>query len=204
MVKGKFIVIEGVDGAGKSTQIKKLQEFFGERVLVTREPGGSEFGEVIRDLALKHPLAKEASGKTQFCLMWASRADHLDKKIRPAINNGVLVISDRFDSSTFAYNISGQKEVGMEDLFWNIREIVLGDLKPDLYIFLDLDPKIGMERQNRDDIKKDHFDERDAEFKNRVRGGYLEFLDNKKIPSVVVDASGTIDEVFEKIIEQIK
>ena len=103
--KGTFIVIEGGDGAGKSTQIKKLAEHFGDKMILTREPGGTEYAEAIRELALKHPLAGNADGKTLFMLMWGSRAEHMNHLVVPALNEGKIVVSDRFDSSTFAYNI---------------------------------------------------------------------------------------------------
>ncbi|MES2088020.1 MAG: dTMP kinase [Patescibacteria group bacterium] len=207
--KGKFIVIDGGEGAGKSTLMGFLPEIFpstpssGQATfLATREPGGSPFAEEIRNLMLSRPESKNASPETQFGLVWAARHDHLQKKIIPALNEGVHVISDRFDSSTYAYQIFGQEAPQLEKLFWDIRNIYLRDAQPDLYIFLDIDPAIGLKRVAERRKETDHFDQRKLDFHQRIREGYLEFL--KKVPSVIIDSSGTIPEGKEKFFEAIK
>jgi len=112
MKKGTFIVIEGGEGCGKSTLLEYLREealkvlWREEKVAFTREPGGSPFAEEIRLLMLGS-LSKQANGLTQFGLAWASRADHIKNLIRPHLENGIHVISDRFDSSTYAYQVHG-------------------------------------------------------------------------------------------------
>lgn len=195
--KGKFIVIEGGDGAGKSTQMKKLQEAYGDHLVLTREPGGTPYAEAIREIALSHPLAKNAGGKTQFLLMWASRSEHMFNKIKPSLMEGKIVVSDRFDSSTYAYNIFAQEEESLKDFFWETREFILRKNVPDLYIYLDLDPEIGKSRMSGRDEEKNHFDDRNTEFHQKVRVGFFEFF--KNVPHVVIDASRTPGEIFEDI-----
>jgi dTMP kinase len=106
--KGKFIVLDSGEGAGKTLQLKRAEEFFGDKILVTREPGGSKYAEQIRELILHSIYASQADAKTLFALFWAARADHLDKTIRPALLAGKTVLTDRFDSSTYAYQIIAQ------------------------------------------------------------------------------------------------
>jgi dTMP kinase len=201
MKKGKFIVIEGGDGAGKSTQIKMLKDYFGDLVVTTREPGGTPYAEAIRDIALKHPLAGLAGGKTQFLLMWASRAEHMFNKIKPALNDGKLVISDRFDSSTFAYNIFAQDEESLLGFFWETREFILRKNVPDLYLYLDVSPGVSKSRMSGRD-EKNHFDERTQEFHEKVKVGFFKFFE--KVPHVIIDADRTPEEVFDSIKTEIQ
>lgn len=192
MKKGKFIVIDGGDGSGKSTVINHLKNILPESENVfTREPGGSEFAQKIRELMLSED-AKSASSKTHFGLVWAGRADHVEKTIKPAIISGKNVISDRFDSSTYAYQIFAQNGSDLKDLFFNIREKFLEDIKPDLYIYLDVDVEIGIERTNRrNSQKQNHFDRNKHDFRHKVRNGFLEFC--KNFPSVVINANNSVD-----------
>ena len=201
MKKGKFIVIEGGDGAGKSTQIKMLKDFFGEIIVTTREPGGTEYAEAIRDLALKHPLAGNADGKTLFMLMWGSRAEHMNHLIVPALNNGKFVVTDRFDSSTFAYNIFAQDQTDAVDYFWETRSFILGEHFPDLYIYLNVSPEVSKARMSGRD-EKNHFDERSQEFHEKVKIGFSKFFE--KVPHVIIDADRTPEEVFESIKTEIQ
>ncbi len=200
--KGTFVVIEGPDGSGKSTQMTMLADFFGDKLILTREPGGTEYAESIRELALKHPRAGEADGKTLFMLMWASRAEHMNHLIIPSLKEGKIVVSDRFDSSTFAYNIYAQGEKEMIDYFNQTRTAILGSDTPDLYIYLDVTPEVGRSRMSGRGDEENHFDVRSDDFKETVRKGYLEFFRN--VPHVVIDASRTKDEIFEDILTAIK
>jgi dTMP kinase len=201
-LKGKLIVIEGGDGAGKSTQIENLKKLFGERFLLTREPGGTEYAEQIRTLALDNPLAKHADGKTLFMLMWGSRAEHVNHLIVPALEEGKIIVSDRFDSSTFAYNICAQEQEHLKEYFWQTREAILGSHIPDLYIYLDLAPEIGTARLLGRDDNKNHFDERPMDFKYKVREGFLEFLQH--VPHAIIDATQTREKIFEDILNVLK
>ena len=129
-----FIVLEGGEGAGKSSQMESLKKDFGDNFVFTREPVGSLYAEEIRNLILKSPNASQADAKTLFALFWAARADHLKNTILPALDAGKHVICDRFDSSTFAYQIYGQEAHELEDFFWKMRDFYLQDIKPDVYI----------------------------------------------------------------------
>jgi len=196
-MSGKFIVLDSGEGAGKTAQLDFVKETFGDRVVVTREPGGSKYAEQLRDIILHSEQAKHADAKTMFALFWAARASHLDKTIRPALAEGKTVITDRFDSSTFAYQIIAEGAKELQDLFWQIREVYLGDTKPDLYIYLDVDPKIGLARKSGQGPEEtNHFEARKLEFHQRQRQGFHEFL--KHVPHEVIDASKTIPEVWEE------
>jgi len=196
--KGKFIIIEGGDGAGKTSQINKLKEIYGDTLLVTREPGGTPFAEEIRNLALNHPLGKETDGITQLFLMWASRMDHMNKLIIPALAKGVTVICDRFDSSTYMYQIFGQQDQSLKELFWTIRKNCLKEFVPDLYVYLEVSPEVGLQRkQLQKDVVLNHFDNQTIEFHKRVERGIKEFLNY--VPHVIVDANKDFDTVNEQL-----
>ena len=138
MKKTKFIVIEGGEGAGKSTVIKLLKEELGDIIHITREPGGSPYAETIRNVALKSPDAKNAPAETMICLMFAARYDHVLNTVVPQLKLGKNVICDRFDSSSYTYQIFGQKGgKKIEKLFWNLRKMI--SRVPDLYIYIDVD-----------------------------------------------------------------
>ncbi len=200
--RGKFIVIDGGEGAGKSSQIQEIKKTFGESVLITREPGGSVLADKIREVILS-PEAGEANGKTQFALFWAGRSDHMRATVIPALERGINVISDRFDSSSYTYQIYGQKEEGLRDLFYKMREIYLGEYKPDLYIYMDVPVEVGLKRkQEQADFKLNHFDERDIEFHKRVREGLIDFF--KDNPSVTINADREFEEVKKDLIDILK
>jgi len=199
--KGKFIVIEGGEGSGKTTIVKYAKEIATDS-LITREPGGSVFAEKIRSIILS-PDAKDADANTQFGLFWAARADHVKNLIAPAIVEGKNIITDRFDASSYAYQVHGQENPHLKELFMYVRKTYLNDTVPDLYIFLDVDPKIGIARRASDkgyDIN--HFDERTFDFHERVRTGYFEFF--KAVPHVIIDANQSLEKVkkdFKKALE---
>src|SRR3989338_8405889 len=197
MKRGKFIVLEGGEGAGKGAVRQYLQGKLPD-ALFTREPGGTPLGERIR-AAMISPEAKEASAETQFCLIFASRLDHVREKIRPALEAGKTVISERFDSSTYAYQIFGQEALHLRPLFSAFRKL-LGESIPDLYIFLDVDAETGVRRVKGNDAKEeplDHFEKRALAFHMRVREGYAEFF--KNVPHAIVDANRPLEAVQEEV-----
>ena len=201
--KGKFIVIDGGEGSGKSTLMKFLPEIFSDqKFLATREPGGSVFAEEIRNLMLTHSESHSASPETQFGLVWGARHDHLTKKIIPALEQGINVFSDRFDSSTFAYQIYGQGAPQLEKLFWKIRKIYLRECRPNLYIFLDVEPAEGLRRVANRRKTLNHFDKRHLSFHKRIRDGYLKFM--KKTPSIIIDTNGTVEEAKNRFFEVVR
>ncbi|MDQ2933273.1 MAG: dTMP kinase [bacterium] len=199
-----FIVIEGGEGSGKSSLLIALKEELGSAIHSTREPGGSPYAEVIRDATLKNPLAKNAPAVTTLCLMFAARFDNFTNSILPALTSGKAVIADRFDASSYAYNVYAQSDGALENVFWSLRKQL--KVLPTLYIFIDVDPLVGVKRaqaRNSSNGKGyDHFDDRAMEFHRRVRTGYLKFF--SKVPHVVIDANRPLEEVKRDFIARIK
>lgn len=203
--KHALIVVDGGDGSGKSTLVNMLNELFPQVSLtITREPGGSPFAEKIRSLA-RGDDAKDAPAETHFGLMWASRADHIERHIKPLLKKG-HVVSDRFDSSTYAFQIYGQKNKKLEDLFWKTRAVYLSELKPSIYIYVDVPPEIGRARVQKraatTSEKLNHFDEMPLDFFKRIRKGYQHFL--KKVPHIVINGNQPFDKVVEEFKKKIE
>ncbi|MBI3632587.1 MAG: dTMP kinase [Candidatus Vogelbacteria bacterium] len=184
--RGKFIAIEGGDGSGKGTAIKILRETFADGgVVFTREPGGTPLGEQIREMLQKN-AEDEMCVMTEMLLFNASRAEHLEKVIKPALLSGKHVICDRFSLSTLAYQIYGQRRDDFLDKFRKLDQIVV-DVNPDLYILLDLDPEVAHDRvmkSGRDKLSR--FDEKGVDFYRMVRLGYISNIGkfNNKIVDV--------------------
>ncbi len=190
----KFIVLEGGDGAGKSSLLEAVKREFKDSVLITREPGGSPYAEAIRRLALNDPLAKDATAETMLCLMFAARFDHVVKTIIPALQSGKHVITDRFDASTFAYQLYAQESRGLEELFWNLRKKI--SRLPDLYIYADVDVEEGLRRTSKRALgqgEENHFDARDIAFHTRQREGYGAFLNT--VNHRIVNANQSLESV---------
>lgn len=206
--KGKFIVIDGSEGAGKSSQLKKLAEKLlregrAQDFVLSREPGGTPYAEEIRDIILNSKNASQANAKTHFALFWAARADHMKNKIIPALEAGKHVIVDRFDSSTFAYQIFGQEAKELKDEFFAFRNFFLGDYKPDIYIYLDVDTEIGLSRKTKQG-EVNYFENRKIEFFNRMREGFAEFFEN--VSHQIIDANKSFEQVandLEKVLFEI-
>lgn len=204
--QAKFIVLEGGEGSGKSSLLIALKEKLGDKIFTTREPGGSPYAEIIRNAALKNPLAKDAPAETTLCLMFAARYDNVKNSIIPAIQRGLPVIADRFDASSYAYNVMAQSDGDLDDLFWNMRKRLLR--LPDLYVFIDVEPKEGVRRarsrnQNLSlDKQYDHFDDREVAFHDKVRNGYRRFFE--KVPHIVIDANRPLEIVKADFVAQIK
>lgn len=192
-MSGKFITLEGIDGAGKSTHLEWLAGFFrrnGIQVVVTREPGGTALGEKLRAILLDkdQPMHLE----TESLLMFAARREHLDKVIEPALARGEWVICDRFTDATFAYQGSGR---GVD---WGrlgiLERWVQGDRQPDLTLLFDVAPEIGRHRAG--SIKTpDRFEREQNDFFQRVRDGYLRRAQSDLSRMRVVDAGATIDRI---------
>lgn len=200
--QGAFIVLDGPEGAGKSTQTKLLQKHFGEKMLVTREPGGSDYAEEIRSVILNSSYAGRANAQTMFALFWAARADHIEHTILPALQKGQIVVSDRFDSTTFMYQLYGQGARELEDLFWIMRKEYVSVCEPDLYIFLDIDPQAALARKNQNGDEMNHFDEREKEFHERVQLGMHTF--KQKVSSVIVSGDESPENVQQELVKIIE
>ena len=191
-MKPKYIAVEGGEGSGKSTLLVVLREKFGDSIIVTREPGGSPYGEVIRDSVLKHSLAKQASSETLMCGMFMARFDSIKNTVCPALERGKHVITDRSDASSYAYQViaSGRRQQ-LEPAFWNLRKLM--KVVPDLYIFLDVDPVEGLRRRG-STTESNHIDELPLEFHRKVREGFLQFLPQTN-RHIIIDANRSLKEV---------
>ncbi|MEI6304425.1 MAG: dTMP kinase [Candidatus Taylorbacteria bacterium] len=201
-----FIAVEGGEGSGKSSLMAALAKEMPGVALITREPGGSPYAEIIRNAALKNPLAKTAPAETTLCLMFAARFDNVVNVIEPSLKSGMSVVADRFDGSSFAYQVAAQTNGDLEEIFWLLRDKLVH--VPDLYVFVDVDPLVGLRRarsrneSNRNTTKYDHFDNRKIIFHEKVRKGYLKFL--KKVPHVTIDANRPFEEVKSDFLEEMR
>ncbi len=200
MKQGKFITLEGIDGAGKSTQLAWIGELLqrvGKRIVVTREPGGTALGEQLRAMLLDKTMTMHA--ETEALLMFAARREHLDKVILPALAQGQWVISDRFTDASFAYQSGGR---GLDSAKLAILEQwVQGGLQSDLTFFFDVPVEVGQERVSQ--IKnKDRFEQEQAGFFQRVRAAYLDRARQFPERIKIIDSSRSLAEV-KAAVEQI-
>ncbi len=191
---GRLIVLEGGEGAGKSTHAKFVRDWLvqhGREVVLTREPGGSPLAEAIRELVLR-AWEEGIDAPTELLLMFAARAAHLHARIRPALEAGRDVVCDRFVDATYAYQGAGR---GMRETDISaLAEMVLGRLRPDLVLVLDIDPETGAKRV-RGRGAANRFDEEALAFQSRVRKAYLRRAARDPKRYVVVDAGRGVDAV---------
>lgn len=194
-----FITLEGIDGTGKSTQVRLLASYLrrrGLRVCVTREPGGTRIGEQIRDVLLASRNTRLAP-LTELALMYAARAQHLEEVVRPALARGEVVVSDRFNDASFAYQGYGRRlgtrVVGALD------RIICGSVQPDLTLLLDMDPDVALERagarETRSRSRYRRFELAGLEFQKRVRKGYLAIAQRNPERVKVINSDRSREEV---------
>ncbi len=198
MSKGKFITIDGVEGAGKSTQINLICSYLhrkGIEVVRTREPGGTDLGEKIRSLLLDVDN-KEMHSDTELLLMFSSRNELIQNKIIPALDKGHWVVSDRFTDASFAYQGGGR----MLDLdrISKLESWVLGEFQPDLTLLLDVSVDIGMTRIEAR-AAKDRIELEERAFFERVRSVFIDRSKSYPERIKLIDASGSISEIHTKI-----
>lgn len=195
-MRGLFITFEGPEGAGKSTNLQLFAAALRESgcdPLLTREPGGTPIAEKIREVLLSHhdePMCSDA----ELLLMFAARAQHIDRLIRPALDRGQVVISDRFTDATYAYQ-GGGRGIAVQRIA-ALEEWVQGPLRPDLTIVFDVPVAVGMQRA-RARSELDRFEVEQTAFFEAVRQAYLERAVADPGRYRVVDASGTLDQVAE-------
>lgn len=198
-MRGKFITFEGIDGAGKSSHVEWLAELLrqkGMTVHVTREPGGTELGEKLRELLLNMSMDLE----TETLLMFAARREHLARLIEPALASGDWVICDRFSDATYAYQGGGR---GLErHKLQQLEQWVHGRLQPDLTLLFDLPLDVARERIALASRVLDRFEQERADFHERVRQAYLERWHASPGRIRVIDAQGSI-ETIRKSLEEI-
>ena len=192
-----LITLEGVEGSGKSTLIQYLKEFIegiGKKVIVTREPGGIEISEQIRSVILDTENTK-MDGRTEALLYAAARRQHLVERIIPALNEGNVVLCDRFIDSSLAYQ-GYARGLGIDEVL-SINEFAIGSFMPSLTLYLDLDPQIGLSRIRKNKGREvNRLDLEEISFHLKVRDGYEEVI--KRFPNriVRVDANQELDKVF--------
>lgn len=194
MPRGLFITLEGGEGAGKSTNLAFIRQWLqhaGHEVVVTREPGGTEPGERVRDILL-HGRELHITPETEMLLMFAARAEHLAKVIRPALAARKTVLCDRFTDATYAYQ-GGGRGLAAERIAM-IENWVQGELRPDLTLLLDLPVEAGRERAGQRGAP-DRFERENNEFFARVRETYLARARAEPARMRVIDAGGPLEQV---------
>ncbi len=199
--EGRFIVVDGVDGSGKSTLIQNLAKLIKERhgrtVRLTREPGGSVFAEELRKMVLDPVRAKTLTPDTVFMLMGAGRFDHLRTEIAPALARGEVVICDRYDSSTHAYQIRAEGHPELKEVLTALQRAWALIARPSMYLLVDVSPETARVRLAGRKEKLNHFDLKDPEFHAQVRAGMQEFS-NMVAPCHIVSGEPSPAEVTEK------
>lgn len=198
----KFITFEGVDGAGKSTHLNWFAETLRARgidLLVTREPGGTPLGEKLREILLHEPM----HGETEALLMFAARREHIEQVIKPALQRGTWVISDRFTDASFAYQ-GGGRGVPVEKLE-QLERWVQGSLQPDLTLLFDIPVEVARERLNKNvkqtNVALDKFEQEKGEFFDKVRNAYLARAEKNPSRYAIIRAEKTPAEVKAKLEE---
>jgi dTMP kinase len=213
--RGKFITFEGLDGTGKSTQMEKLARKLraeGLPVVVTREPGGTDTGEKIRKVLLDTGTSK-LSPLAELALMFASRAQHIQEIIQPALAEGRIVLCDRFTDSSEAYQGGGRK-LGSQPVM-ALHQILCGGLQPDLTILMDSDVAASVARARRRNVAKvagnhrgaadeNRFEQENRAFFTRVRQMYLAIAQREPQRVILVDARGTPAETHKRILEIVR
>lgn len=185
---GKFVTLEGIEGVGKTSNlryIKQLLETGGQSCVVTREPGGTRLGEALRGLLLSHS-DENMSADAELLMMFAARAEHLDKVILPALERGQTVLCDRFTEATYAYQ-GGGRQLDISKIR-SLESLVQGDLRPDLTLVLDAPVEIGRARAG-SRSRPDRIEKEQNDFFQRVRKAYLDLADRHPQRICLIDAS---------------
>lgn len=200
-MRGKFIVFDGGEGAGKSSVLKYVCEQLGDSVVRTREPGGTPFAEDIRALILSE-RGGQADPRTVFLLFLAARNEHIARVIDPSLKAGKHVLCDRFDSSTWAYQVCGEGHSHLKRSFRHLSMLV-----PNHYIIFDGDPRILLSRARLRSVlggQSTHFDNRGLEYHERVRKGFLEFVSRAEVKHTIVNAEEPAKIVQQKVLDIVR
>lgn len=195
-MQGKFITLEGVDGAGKSTHLTWLVDYLraqGRGVVQTREPGGTPLGEKLRELLLHEPMHLE----TEALLMFAARREHLEQVIKPALARGDWVVCDRFTDASFAYQ-GGGRGLSVEKLR-QLEAWVQGNFQPDLTLLFDLPIEIAAQRMAGAERQLDRFEQEKADFHERVRAAYLARAEEMPARVRVIDSGQTLQNIHKEL-----
>ena len=196
--RGQFITFEGIEGAGKTTNIafiaKQIEEH-GHKILLTREPGGTEIGESIREILISKDYP-QMHADTELLLMFAARSEHLNKIIIPALSDGIWVLCDRFTDASYAYQGAGR---GIEkSKIETVEKLIQGSLRPDYTFLFDLEANIGLSRA-KSRGETDRFEQEHLDFFTRVRTEYLNLATNDKQRFKVIHAQHPLELVQDQI-----
>lgn len=199
MSKGLFITFEGCDGCGKTTQLELLAKFLEEKgydVIVTREPGAKGLGTKLREILLNYD--GEVSSNCESFLFLADRAQHIDTLVKPAIENGKIVLCDRHIDSTVAYQGYG-RGINLEQINY-LNNLATSGLKPDLTLLFDVDTETSMQRVGKN---KDRMESAGIEFQEKVRHGYLELAKEESKRIKVFNSKKTIEQLHQEVLNTI-
>lgn len=206
-LSGKFITFEGLDGSGKTTVIRNVIKAFEQspdagRFMYSREPGGNRIAEAIREIILSEEYA-EMDARTEALLFAAARRQHLVENVLPALKNGKIIMSDRFVDSSLVYQGAG-REIGM-DAVAKINEFATNGLTPDLTLYFEIDPEVGLSRiQNNRQDEVNRLDKDQLDFYRRVHQGYLKLAQDNPQRIKVIDASQSIEKVTDDVLAILK
>ncbi len=198
-MNGKFISLEGIEGAGKSTQLRFIADYLRTKdidVLVTREPGGTQLGEQIRELLLT-PRDEKMVDDAELLLMFAARVQHIQQKILPALSSGQWVVSDRFVDATFAYQ-GGGRQISHERIE-SLANWSLQGVTTNLTFLFDLPVKLGLDRVGRRGNAKDRFEQEKNSFFDLVRQRYLQVAEAEPERVKIIDASQSVDNIQQQL-----
>ncbi len=197
-MRGRFITIEGTEGVGKTTNIAFIKQWLDDNKISfvsTREPGGTPLAEEIRQLLLSN-REEQVCSKAELLMMFAGRAQHIDKVIEPELENGHWVLCDRFTDATYAYQGAG-REMG-DELIASLETMVQGSMRPDLTLLLDVPVELGLERAGKRS-QPDRFELEKTDFFNRVRQAYLTMAKNNPQRYKIIDAAQALEDVQQQI-----
>lgn len=200
MKKGKFIVICGVEGSGKGTQINLIKEYFkgNDNIVFTREPGGTDIAEKIRDIILNENI----DPLTEAYLFAAARREHIIKKIKPSLEEGKTIICDRFVYSSLVYQGLG-RNLGI-NFIDSLNKPVIEGFYPDKVIYLDLEPEIGLERIKKNSRETNRLDNEKLDFYKKCREGFLHLANNEPNKFIIINAKQSEEKVFQDIKNNLK
>ena len=204
-MKGIFITLEGGEACGKTTQIQMLKEYFKNKkidALFTKEPGGMPLTDELRRLILNYEIDPPLE-KTELLLYMAARIEDIEKVIKPALQEGKIVIADRFNDSTIAYQASGRQIMSIDDMI-NFTENIIDNFTPDLTIYLRLEPQTAFERKKNIDLELDRIEKAGLDFHRRVLEGFDYMAKKEPERFAIIDASKSRDEVFKEILSAIR
>lgn len=199
--KPLFISFEGGEGSGKSTQAKKLYDYFkakGEDVILTREPGGTDVAEQIREILVTGSVDK-LDKKTELLLHYAARTEHIRKVIKPAFNEGKIVITDRYFDSTIAYQGYGH---GLNlEFIAKLNDFIVEDIKPDITFLFDIELKVGIERaKGRSTDNEKRYESMNLGFHERLKAGFLKIAENEPERCFIINANDSIENLHIKVL----